>query len=122
MLRLMVIAFFSLLISFGAISKSQKVSSLLNHMTQDHLTHSHDSHDHHTHKHSHKHSKKSPGSKKEHTHYYDLSLLAQVFTAEGYPTQALALPTLTGEVSPPTSSSRLLITRYIFAIFRPPIA
>lgn len=118
MLRFIIIATISLLISFGAISKSQKFSSLLNHVTQDHIVHSHDHHENHHHKHS----DKKTNNEKNHSHDLDLSLLTQVFTVEIYKTDAIIRPLSVTDVLAPFANISLLPGKYSFSIFRPPIA
>lgn len=85
MLRFVITVIISLLISFGAIAKSQKVSSLMNHVIPDHVSHSHDGHDKSHHHHHHKHSHTED---KEHSHHFDFSVLTQVFTVDNYPSDA----------------------------------
>lgn len=120
MLRLIMTATISLLISFGAISKSKSFSILVNHLTQDHASLSHDIHEHHHH-HTHKHSKNT-NNEKEHSHHLDLSLLVQFFTFEPYQNNTVIIPSSVGEVLVPLSPKTLLLTRYSLSIFRPPIA
>lgn len=121
MLRLVITAIISLLISFGAISKSHKISRLLNHVTQDHVSHSHDHHGHHHHHHKHSH-KKSKKGEKEHSHHFDFSLLVQALSFESYHADTEVRPLLSVEVLPPFTNATLLLCRYSFSIFRPPIA
>lgn len=122
MLRLMITATISLLISFGAISKIKKVSSLLNHMSQDHVAHSHDNHGNHHHHHSHKHSNNTKTDHNEHSHNFELSLLAQFFTNENSHTHTLIAPPVIDEALLPITHITLLFGRYSLSIFRPPIA
>lgn len=120
MLRLVITAIISFLISFGAISKSQEVSSLLNHMNQDHVSHSHDTHE--THEHDHKHSERTNKTENDHSHHFDLSLLTQIFTFDNYQTDALSCPLTISDVLTPFANTTLFLFRYSFSIFRPPIA
>jgi len=120
MLRLIVTAAISILISFGAISKSQKLSNLLNHVTQDHASHSHDHHE--KHHHSHKNSKNKKSSEKNHSHQFDLSLLSQFFTFESNQANTVVIHSSIGEELLPIFHTSLVLGRYSLSIFRPPIA
>lgn len=121
MLRLLITAIISFLISFGAISKSQKVSSLLNHVTQDHGAHTHDHHGEHHHKHSHKKTKKTDNDHKEHSHHFDFSLLVHVLSFEKDQNGKIVIPPFITKLLVPINNSSLLLSSYSFSIFRPPI-
>lgn len=115
MLRLVITAIISFLISFGAISKSQKVSTLLNHVTHDH-------HEDHHHNHSHKKTKKTDSEHQEHTHHFDFSLLVHVLIFEKDQNGKMVIPPQMTKIVVPVSSSFLFLSSYSFSIFRPPIA
>ena len=122
MLRFILATTISFLITFGAVSKNDQVSSLLNHVANDHIAHSHGEHDEHTHHHKHEKQEQNKSETQDHSHQLEFSLLSQFLHIEKIQSGETITSPLRGLVVLPFSSSSIILSNYSFSIFRPPIA
>lgn len=119
MVRILIFATFSVLISFGAFSKTQTITKLLGHVVEDHVAHSHDADDHH---HDHGHDDSDEPDDRDHSHDFDLSYLSQVSAFESITTEKILITFQFSEMLKHFEYFLRPISNFTFSIFRPPIA
>lgn len=128
MFRLMFTTTICLLISFGAISKNQQASKIINHVSQEHHKHQHSighkhvaHHDHHTDDSDNTSQPEEETTPPNHSHTLELSLLAFPMSVNSSQNFSTVLPMLI-EQKIESSLIDLNICHFTSTVFRPPIA
>lgn len=115
MIRLAPMTIISLLISFGAISKNDQASKLLNHVTEEH----------HEHVHGHKHhsdDSEDTTTKPHHSHAFELSVLA--LSMSFISSQHISFSAFIVKIEQKIENLQchLNVCHFTSAVFRPPIS
>lgn len=122
MIRLVLATILCLLVSFGAISKNQQASKLLNHVSQEHHEHQHShGHKHVTH-HDHHADDSDEPSQPNHSHNLEMSLLVFSMTASPTNNASIVSPLILIEKKIESTQVDLNLCHFSSAVFRPPIA
>lgn len=125
MIRLFLTTIISLLISFGAISKTLLASELLNHITQEHTSKTHSHHYEHKHIANDHHTDDSDDDETtdpKHSHSFEMSFLSLTLNLSA--PQVLTVSALSTQSERRVESyvTKLNICYFSDSVFRPPIA
>lgn len=122
MIRLVLTTIIAVLISFGAISKNNQASVLLNHVTEEHHEHmdSH-SHKHVTHHDHHSEDSEETNPQSNHSHSFDMSVLALSLIEISSHHISFAALIVQIEQKIESNETNFSIRNFSSTVFRPPI-